>query len=82
MDVDAFDKQWNSRVGETAASVRAGHTSLPGLPGAVEAHDDAMKRLEAALDACGALQGEEHFMAQQLEGLRETLGQALGHSPG
>jgi hypothetical protein len=72
-DMDAFDKQWNARVGDVAAAVRAGHTNLRGIPAAIEAHDDAMKRLEAELDACGALQGEEHLMAQQLEALREAL---------
>ena len=71
--LDFFEKQWSLRVGEIATAVRAGHSSLPGIPPAIEAHDDAMKRLEAALDACGALQGEEHFMSEQLALLGETL---------
>jgi hypothetical protein len=72
-DAQAFEKQWSTRVGNVAAAVQAGIANPPGMAKAIEAHDEAMKRLEAALDACGALQGEEHFMAQQLDALRETL---------
>ena len=72
-DIESFDKHWSTRVGDVAAAVRAGQTSLPGLARAIEAHDDATKKMEAALDACGALQGEEAFMAEQLGALREAL---------
>ncbi|MEJ6021718.1 hypothetical protein [Ramlibacter sp. PS4R-6] len=72
-EMEFFEKQWSVKVGDLAAAVRAGHTGLPGIPKAIEAHDEAMKRLEAALDACGALQGEEQFMDEQLESLGETL---------
>lgn len=72
-DMDHFDRQWNARVGEVAAQVRAGQAHLPGIGQALEAHDEAMKRLDAALDASGALQREELFMAEQLDSLRLAL---------
>lgn len=72
-DMDSFHMRWTRHVGDLADAVRRMVTPLPGIGKAIEAHDDAMKRLEAALDACGALQGEEHFLARQLEALRETL---------
>ena len=77
-DMEAFEKQWSLRVGDVATAIRAGHTSLPGIPKAIEAHDAAMKHLEAALDACGALQGEEAFMDEQLTALRATLAEKPG----
>lgn len=71
--MDHFEKQWNAHVGEVAAAVRAGHHRLSGIPKAIEAHGEAMKRLDATLDACGALQGEEQFMTDQLDALGVTL---------
>lgn len=75
-ETEAFDRQWSLHVGDVATAVRAGHTNLPGIPQAMQAHEDAMKRLDAALDACGALQGEEQFLAEQLQALRATLAEA------
>jgi hypothetical protein len=65
--------EWIERVGEVAGDARAARSRMPGLPAAIETHDSAMKRLEAVLDACGALQGEEHLLAQQLEHMRTAL---------
>lgn len=72
-DMEAFEEHWNTRVGDVAAAARAGHAAMPGIGKAAEAHDAAMRRVEAALDACGALQGEEHLLAQQLDALRQSL---------
>jgi hypothetical protein len=72
-DLETNDKPWAETVGAIGRAVRAGQTRFTGFAAAVQAHDAAMKRLEATLDACGALHGEEHLMSQQLEQLRTTL---------
>jgi hypothetical protein len=72
-DMEAFHTRWARHIGELCDAVRARATRLHVTGNAVEAHEDAMKRLEAALDACGALHGEEHFLTKQLEVLRTTL---------
>lgn len=66
-------REWIEQVGELSGEVRAGKLRVPALGKTIEAHDEAMKHIEHALDASGALRGEEDLMRQQLEQLRATL---------
>lgn len=72
-DAEAFGKNWTRALGKLVADLEAGRTSLPGIPQALQTHDELMKRLTARADACSALHHEEHLLAQQLERLREAL---------
>lgn len=72
-DADAFEKGWMRALGLLVAELKAGRTSPPSVSQAIEAHDEAMKRLAAASDACSALHHEEHLMAEHLGMLREVL---------
>jgi hypothetical protein len=71
--VDAFEKLWTRKIEPVLDAARAGNGAVPGIPKAVEAHDDWMKSVSATIDACTALQHEEHLMAQHLGMLHELL---------
>jgi hypothetical protein len=73
-DMAGVARTWLDQVARLGAAAGTGRRRVPGVGEAIATHEDAMKRLEAALDACEALRGEEQFMEQQLEQLREALG--------
>ena len=72
-DLDGFDKTWSPRLETLANDAKALRRSFPGIPKAIEAHDEMMKRLAAMADASSALQSEEQLLAQQLAMLRGEL---------
>lgn len=72
-DLEGFDKVWTLRVGAVVSALKAERSPVPVIPKAIAAHDELMKRLAATVDACGALQNEEHLMAQQLGMLHQEL---------
>lgn len=72
-EIEGFDMVWRERIGRIVEQLRAGRSAAGAIPAAIEAHDDMMKRLAAAIDACGALQHEEHLLAQQLDLLEREL---------
>lgn len=78
VEIERFDTAWTDRVGGMVDQLRAGRSVAPAIPGAIAVHDEMMKRLAAARDACGALQHEEHLLAQQLDRLQREL-QESGH---
>jgi hypothetical protein len=73
VDIEIFDGNWSRRLDKLLADLRAGGNGRAAIPHAIEAHDELMKRLSATADACGALQSEEHLMAQHLGMLHEQL---------
>jgi hypothetical protein len=72
-DMESFDKVWTQRLAGVVGALKAGRNAVPAIPKAIEAHDDLMKRLAASVDACSALQREEHLMAQHLGMLHQEL---------
>lgn len=72
-DMERFDKVWTPRLGPLLADLKAGLSPAGAIPKAAEAHEELMKRLAASADACGALQHEEHLLAQELALWREEL---------
>lgn len=73
MDLDGFEKIWERRVGNVAADVEKGVSSIPGWDKAFEAHGELVARLEGTQAACDALQVEEHNMGLHLANLRQEL---------
>ena len=73
LEIERFDTVWTERVGGIVQQLRAGRNVAAAIPPALEAHDEMMKRLASAIDACGALQHEEHLLAQQLDRLGREL---------
>jgi hypothetical protein len=74
-DIENFEKVWTRRVGNLANEAAAQRPSFPGLPKAIETHEDFVKRTGISTDACAALQGQEQLMDQELELLRAQLEQ-------
>lgn len=65
-DVETFEKTWVPRLSQLVAAMRIGERATPHIPKAIEAHDELKRRFSASADACGALQQEEHLLAEQL----------------
>jgi hypothetical protein len=66
IDMHMLDETWTPRLARVAAELTAGRNAVRLFPAAIEAHEELMKRLSAALDACGALRHQEPLLAQQL----------------
>jgi hypothetical protein len=73
LGMERMDNGWVDRVGDLVKQLKAGRSATRAIPKAIEAHDEMMKRLAAAIDACGALQHEEHLLARHLGLLHEKL---------
>jgi hypothetical protein len=70
---ESFDKVWTARLAPLVAALREGRSAKAHIPKAAEAHDELMKRLAAGADACGALQHEEHLLAEHLDLLQREI---------
>jgi hypothetical protein len=68
-----FEANWRPRLGQLLEDLRANRNAAPAAPKAIEAHNDFMKRLAAAVDACGALQHEERLLSEHIAILQEHL---------
>lgn len=78
LEIERFDTVWTERVGGIVQQLGAGRNVAAAVSPALEAHDEMMRHLATAIDACGALQHEEHLLAQQLDLLGREL-QESGH---
>jgi hypothetical protein len=72
-DIESFEKVWTRRVGNLATEAAARRPSFPGLPKAIETHEDFVRRVGISTDACAALQGQEQLMDRELELLGAEL---------
>jgi hypothetical protein len=72
-DAELFERIWSPRLAPLVAALKDGRSPADHIPKAIEVHDDLMKRLAATVDACGALQLEEHLMDEHLTLLREEI---------
>jgi hypothetical protein len=68
-----FEANWRPRLGRLLDDLRANRSAAPAAPKAIEAHNDFMKRLAAAVDASGALQHEERLLSEHIAILQEHL---------
>jgi hypothetical protein len=68
-----FEGNWTSRLGRLVDDLRANRNAAPAAQKAIEAHNDFMKRLASAVDACGALQHEERLLSEHIAILQEHL---------
>jgi hypothetical protein len=76
-DLECFDKVWLRRLVLIATDAKAGRAAISGIPKAIDAHDDWMKRLSATVDACTALKHEEHLLGEHLAMLHEELQESM-----
>jgi hypothetical protein len=68
-----FEANWRPRLAQLLDDLRADKNAARAAPKAIEAHNDLMKRLAAAVDACGALQHEERLLSEHIAILQEHL---------
>ena len=72
-DMRFLDETWMPRLSRLVADLKAQRNPGPVIPKAIEVHDELMKRLSAAVDACDALRQQHPLLAQQLAGWQEDL---------
>lgn len=73
-----FESHWRPGLARLMEDLLADRTAARAAPKAIEAHNDLMKRLAAAVDACGALQHEERLLSEHITILQAQL-QASPH---
>jgi hypothetical protein len=73
VDMQVLDKAWMPRLSHLVGDLKAGRRAAPVISRAIDAHEELMKRLSAAVDACEALREQQPLLTQQLARWQQEL---------